>query len=101
MHSTASQRQRRRLVAVSAMIALMLTHLSIGIAAPRRQGPNAETTCEVVSVGQWYCTIDGKGYYCDTNKNPDKNKNCRPARTVPTRPKGQMAPLSPKSPVVR
>jgi hypothetical protein len=51
-------------------------------------GGPGEVTCEVVSVGQWYCTLDGKGYYCDT-KNPDPknmNKNCRAELgTRPTR----------------
>ena len=73
-----------------------LCFTSTSVAVPRQQGTSAETTCEVVSVGQWYCTIDGKGYYCDTNNNPDKNKNCRPERTAPTGPK---APLVPKAPV--
>ncbi|MBX3235531.1 MAG: hypothetical protein KF814_05220 [Nitrospiraceae bacterium] len=77
------------LIAIS-VLALDWGIASTGNAAPIRQGTGADATCEVVSVGQWYCTIDGKGYYCDTNNNPDKNKNCRPARIAPTGPKGNL-----------
>jgi hypothetical protein len=48
-------------------------------AMQNNHGGANDTTCEVVSVGNWYCTIDGKGYYCTTPKNPDKNKDCMPA----------------------
>lgn len=54
-----------------------LSIATVGEAAPIRQGTNAEATCETVSVGQYYCKIDGKCYYCDTKTNPDPNKNCR------------------------
>jgi hypothetical protein len=99
MEGTSIQRCRRRL-AVTALLLLAVTNSAVTSAAPRQKGTNAETTCEVVSLGQWYCTIDGKGYYCDTNDKPDKNKNCRPARTAPSGPKGQTAPKVPVQPPV-
>ena len=55
---------------------------NIAHAVQNNGGSASETTCEVVSVGNWYCTIDGKGYYCTTPKNPDKNKDCMPAKRV-------------------
>ena len=52
-------------------------------ATQNNNGGSADgTTCEVVSVGNWYCTIDGKGYYCTKKDNPDKNKDCMPARVI-------------------
>ncbi len=75
-----------------AAVGIFLSMVDVGAAASRQQGGSADTSCEVVSVGQWYCTIDGKGYYCDTNSNPDKNKNCRPARIVPGGPRGALNP---------
>lgn len=81
-------RQSRSGLMIVAVVTLSLSMVAVSSAAPIRQGTNAETTCEVVSVGQWYCTIDGKGYYCDTKTNPDPNKNCRPARVAPSGPKG-------------
>ena len=33
----------------------------------------------MVSAGNYYCTIDGKGYYCTTGTSPDKNKDCMAA----------------------
>ncbi|MEO8325323.1 MAG: hypothetical protein ABI618_05700, partial [Nitrospirota bacterium] len=50
---------------IVAVLTLSLSMVALSSAAPIRQGTTAESTCEVVSVGQWYCTIDGKGYYCD------------------------------------
>lgn len=87
MHHHRSHRLRSGLM-IMAVVTLSLGGILPSSAAPIRQGTNAETTCEVVSVGQWYCTIDGKGYYCDTKTNPDPNKNCRPARVAPSGPKG-------------
>jgi hypothetical protein len=43
----------------------------------------SESSCEVVSVGQWYCTIGGKGYYCTSPNPKDVNKECRAALTMP------------------
>jgi len=62
--------------------------------------------CQVVSVGAWDCTdSNGKHYICDTPNNPDKNKNCIPARMGTTGPQhlvpptgGAMAPMSPQTP---
>jgi len=101
MSRSGSPRWRRSLAAMSVSALVALVNLSVSTAAPRQQGTNADTTCEVVSVGQWYCTIDGKGYYCDTDKNPDPNKNCRPARTAPSRPRLPMVPMGPTAPAVR
>ncbi|GKS57221.1 hypothetical protein YTPLAS18_07480 [Nitrospira sp.] len=70
------------------LVTLGLSMDPVAFSAPIQHGTNAETTCEVVSAGQYYCTIDGKGYYCDTKTNPDPNKNCRPAKMVPSGPKG-------------
>ena len=80
--------QSRTGLMIAAVVTLSLSMVALSSAAPIRQGTNAESTCEVVSVGQWYCTIDGKGYYCDTKTNPDPNKNCRPSRMAPSGPKG-------------
>lgn len=87
-------------IMVVVVVALSLSMVAASSAAPIRQGTNAETTCEVVSVGQWYCTIDGKGYYCDTKTNPDPNKNCRPARVAPSGPKGAQGMLK-NQPIMR
>jgi hypothetical protein len=46
------------------------------------QNGDGDTSCEVVSVGTFYCTIDGKGYYCTTDSNPDKDKDCVAALVV-------------------
>lgn len=91
MNHSHSRRQTPGIAALTFILAFTLTHFSIGMAAPRQQRFSTETTCEVVSIGQWYCTIDGKGYYCDTNKNT--NKNCRTANTT-----APMQPLQPESP---
>lgn len=80
----------RVVVTLAVLLILGLSPGPLIQAAPIRQGTSADASCEVVSIGQWYCTIDGKGYYCDTNNNPDKNKNCRPARLAPTGPKGNL-----------
>lgn len=56
---------------------MALTVASIAEAAPIQQGTNIEEgKCETVSVGQYFCKINGKCYYCDTKTNPDPNKNC-------------------------
>lgn len=82
--------QSRNGLMIVAIVTLNLSMVSPSSAAPIRQGNSADASCEVVSVGQWYCTIDGKGYYCDTKTNPDPNKNCRPARMAPSGPKGAL-----------
>lgn len=62
------------------------------LSAPRL-GTGGKIKCEVVSVGQWYCTApDGKGYYCDS-PNPDLSKNCRAAMTKGAR-SGTQYPLT-------
>lgn len=64
---------------------MALTVASIGEAAPIQQGTNIEEgKCETVSVGQYFCKINGKCYYCDTKTNPDPNTNCY--RKPPARP---------------
>ena len=65
--------------ASAAAIALALTAGSAG--AVQKGGGLGETTCKVVSVGQWYCTIDGKGYYCDSS-NPTGTQGCIPERKI-------------------
>ncbi len=91
-------RQFRIFFLLSVFLGLVIAIPTVGLAAPRQQGTNAETTCEVVSVGQYYCKINDKCYYCDTKTNPDPNKNCRETKCdkALTRPgiKGTMRPPS-------
>jgi len=48
-----------------------------GIAAQRQQSTNvAEGKCEVVSVGNYFCKVDGKCYYCTKGEKPDPKKDC-------------------------
>jgi hypothetical protein len=76
MSQNGSSRFRSSLLAFAAGT-LALTLASIGEAAPIQQGTNIEEgKCETVSVGQYFCKINGKCYYCDTKTNPDPNKNC-------------------------
>ena len=72
---------------VGTFIMLGLETVGTSLAKPIQHGTSAETSCEVVSVGQWLCTIDGIKYYCDTKTNPDPKKNCMPAKTNPSGPK--------------
>lgn len=70
-------------LAAAAALALPLAFAGTPVGAVQKSNGSAgETTCEVVSVGNWYCTIDGKGYYCTTPTNPDKNKDCIAAKTT-------------------
>ncbi|SJM92927.1 hypothetical protein [Crenothrix polyspora] len=64
------------LSAISFLLAIPF-HVSAADNAPTP----TKTSCEVASVGTWYCTIDGKGYYCGTDKDPDP-KNCLPAKKI-------------------
>lgn len=76
MNQNASNRFRSSLIAF-AVGTLAVTMPVLGEAAPIQQGTNIEEgKCETVSVGQYFCKINGKCYYCDTKTNPDPNKNC-------------------------
>lgn len=85
-------------ISLSLLLGLVVAIPSISLAAPRQQGVGIKDgECEVVSVGQYLCKIDGKCYYCDTKTNPDKNKNCYKETTcaaATTRPgiKGNVRP---------
>lgn len=74
---TTSARTFTRL-ALAASACTLATALSFGTAgaASNGNGASIDANCEVVSVGNFYCTIDGKGYYCITGTSPDKNKDC-------------------------
>jgi hypothetical protein len=86
---------------------VLVSLAGVVLAAPRQQSTNVEEgKCEVVSVGQYFCKIDGKCYYCDTGTNPDKNKNCYKETTcaAAVRPgiKGTVRPpLSKNGPILR
>lgn len=97
MNLNGSHRFRFNLMAF-AVVALIFAMVPLGEAAPIRQSTNIEEgKCETVSVGQYFCKINGKCYYCDTKTNPDPNKNCYKETTCAaaiTRPglKGTMRP---------
>lgn len=73
-----------------------------------KQGANVEEgKCEVVSVGNYYCKINGKCYYCTKETNPDPNKDCYKETTCDpaiTRPglKGTVRPpIGTNAPILR
>jgi hypothetical protein len=106
MNQNRSNRFRSSLLAFAAGT-LALTFASIGEAAPIQQGTNIEEgKCETVSVGQYFCKINGKCYYCDTKTNPDPNKNCYKettctAATMNPGLKGAVRPFGGRAPIMR
>ena len=71
------------LVAAAGACAVALAASTASVqAAQRNNGASIDSNCEVVSVGNSYCTIDGKGYYCTTGTSPDKGKDCVAAAKV-------------------
>ena len=61
--------------ALMTIMALFLA--SAATAAPIEESVGVdEGKCEVVSVGLWFCKINGKCYACGKNKDIDPKKDC-------------------------
>jgi len=61
--------------ALMTIMALFLA--STATAAPIEESVGVdEGKCEVVSVGLWFCKIDGKCYSCGKNRDIDPKKDC-------------------------
>jgi hypothetical protein len=63
------------------------------VALISNQGGSGQSTCWRTGAQLFYCTIDGKGYYCTTDDNPDKDVDCYEAFVV--RPPRQVRPIAP------
>lgn len=61
---------------------LMVIGISLFLASAATAAPIEESVgvdegkCEVVSVGLWFCKINGKCYSCGKNKDIDPKKDC-------------------------
>jgi hypothetical protein len=91
----------------SVFLTIMMVE-SVAVAAPRQQGTNVkEGECELVSVGNYYCKVNGKCYYCTKSDKPDPNKDCYKETTCDpavTRPgtKGTVRPpMTTQPPIMR
>ena len=85
------------IMALSATMTLFALPLEVGqvrAAINNGGGAGIDSNCEVVSVGNYYCTIDGKGYYCTTGTSPDKNKDCVAAAKT-TKPRFPIGAVNP------
>lgn len=61
------------------VIGISLFLASAATAAPIEESVGVdEGKCEVVSVGLWFCKIDGKCYSCGKNKDVDPKRDCLP-----------------------
>lgn len=70
-------RQGRILFAVNVVLGLIVALPIAGLAAQRQQGVGIKDgECETVSVGNYYCKVNGKCYYCTKKDDPDPNKDC-------------------------
>lgn len=84
--------------ALTLLTAFSAITTSLVHAAPRQSAGVEEGKCEVVSVGNYYCKVNGKCYYCTKDTNPDPNKDCYKettcdsVRSDPRRPKAPMVP---------
>lgn len=59
------------------VIGISLLLATAAAAAPIEEGIGIEEgKCEVVSVGQYFCKIGGKCYYCGKNKDVDPKRDC-------------------------
>ena len=80
------------LLTATASTAAMVLILEAGSAGAMQNSGGGDNgiTCQRVSVGLWYCTVYGKGYYC-TRDHPQPD-DCFPAHKTninrfPTSPK--------------
>ncbi len=70
-------KQFSAVLTLSALLGILVTLSTAGHAAQRQQGMGInDGECEVVSVGNYYCKVNGKCYYCTKKDNPDPNKDC-------------------------